>query len=105
MIKDKNIALDYFNLLVDAIFKILPLYEEDNEGLYSYIDSMIFNLKSLEKVVGKDNGYKYITILLILNSIKDEVLKDSSEHKVIKREVFKCIGIVKEIVKNIESSV
>lgn len=104
MINDKDMILNYFESLVDDVFKILPLYEEENIGLATYIESMIFNLNSLKDIIDSKNGYKYITILLILKSIEEEVVKKDSEKRIIKREVFKCINIIKDIINNLESS-
>lgn len=94
----KNSMLNhYFGTLIDRIFKILPLYEEENEGLFKYTHSLLFELYGLQYVVeGMDVDSEYITLLATLESLSDEVtIFDDSE--IVKREVFKCIGVINRI--------
>lgn len=84
----------YFNdRNVNSIYKILPLYEESNESLESYISSLLIELNGLEDCI--DNEYhEFITLIAVLSGIKKEVLK-SDNKLIIKREVFKAIEISK----------
>ena len=49
-----------------------------------------------------EHSPQYIEILNILKALEKEVVKEDSEHRVIKREVFKCCNILWNIIRNIE---
>lgn len=87
---------DYLNYLIDCIFKILPLKEEENIGLTEYIDSVIIQFIGAKDVyVDLYNNQKYMSILNILYYLKNNEFTS----KQCKREVFKCINILKCILK------
>lgn len=102
MIESKDKVISYLESLVNSIFKILPLYEEDNVGIKTYIESLLFDLDSYEDVVEAKQGAEYVQLMLTLTSLKKEVSKDSSKKTVVKREVFKCINVVKNMITNLE---
>lgn len=97
----KKLAI-YLNSVVNSVFKILPLYEEQNVGVATYVESLIFELDGLQHVVAIEHSYEYISLLSTLASVKAEVEKDGSKKPVIKREVFKCINIIKNMVGKLE---
>ncbi len=102
MIKNKSRLPIYFDSLINSVFKILPLYEEENIGVETYIESLLFELYGLEKVIDIRDSHEYISLLSTLESVKEEVVKSGSEKRVIKREIFKCIGIVKSVMVKLE---
>ena len=52
MIKDNKKLVEYFEVKnVNSVFKILPLYEENNANLDSYISSLIIELDGLESYI------------------------------------------------------
>lgn len=86
----------YFNAnLIDKVFKILPLYEEENEGLSIYISSLCTDIRGLDEDVPDDlDGY--VSLVSIISELKNEVKLEDNQPK-IKREVFSAINLVKEI--------
>src|SRR5690606_24762152 len=102
MIENRDRLIIYFDSLINSVFKILPLYEEDNIGIESYVESLLFELYGLDKSNDIKDSYEYIALLSNLESVREEVVKSDSEKKVIKREVFKCISIVKNIIVKLE---
>lgn len=89
---------------INDIFKILPLYEDKNDYLIIYIDSLLFKLRGLE-LDSSEYKYDYYSMLTILNSIKIELKNKNYENKtIIKREVFKSINIIKKIIGKLEVS-
>lgn len=102
MLKDKARLPIYLDSLVNNVFKVLPLYEEENVGVSIYIDSLLFEVYGLDKVVPIEGSYEYLTILSTIESIKSEMEKEDSSKKVIRREVFKCINIIKNMSSKIE---
>lgn len=102
MLENRDRLLFYLDTLINSVFKILPLYEERNDGIQTYIESLLFELYGLDKVFDIKDSYEYVSVLSILESIKEEVAKENSKKRVIKREVFKCINIIKNIIKRLE---
>lgn len=102
MINNKEKLTVYLNSVVNSVFKILPLYEEQNVGVQTYVESLLFELYGLDKSMAIKHSYEYISLLSTLESVKEEVVKDESKKSVIKREVFKCINIIKNMVGKLE---
>lgn len=113
--KSNKLFNEYISEMVDRVYKILPLYEENNEGLYKNIQSMIFELEGLQYVVGEILDADYIVLLATLESLSEEALfinlfvgdvksEIDINHPVVRREVFKCINIVKKIGENATES-
>lgn len=102
MLENRDRLLFYLDTLINSVFKILPLYEERNDGIQTYIESLLFELYGLDKVFDIKDSYEYVSVLSILESIKEEVAKENSKKRVIKREVFKCINIIKNTIKRLE---
>jgi len=102
MIENKEKLITYLNSVVNSVFKILPLYEEDNVGIETYVESLLFELYGLDKVVDVKNSYEYISLLSTLESVKVEVTRKESKKSVVKREIFKCINIIKNMVTKLE---
>lgn len=90
---------DYLTELVDRVYKILPLFEEKNQGLFHYVQSLIFELHGLYWAVDSIKGSgKYLILIATLESISDYTLFcEEKDHAVIKREVFKCLEVIKKI--------
>lgn len=92
-----NMIRSYFGALVDRTFKILPLYEESNEGLHKYIKSLSFELSGLRGLVtGLDVDVEYVTLIVTFEALAGDIAI-GSQADTVKREVFKCISIIKKI--------
>lgn len=102
MISNNERMVTYLNTVVNSVYKILPLYEEENVGLEIYIESLLFELYGLDKVVEMERSHEYVSLLSILESVKAEINKEDSKKSTIKREVFKCINIIKSMVAKLE---
>ncbi|MEK5036303.1 hypothetical protein MKY96_33160 [Paenibacillus sp. FSL R7-0302] len=96
---------NYSSALVDRVYKILPLYEEKNEGLFAYVQSLIYELEGLYWAVeGVRDNPDYLTLVGTLESLSEDVMFfDMGDHSVVKREVFKCLEVVKKIKTTSES--
>jgi hypothetical protein len=102
MIEDKRKIISYLNSTVNSVFKILPLYEEKNIGVKTYIESLLFDLDSYEDVVKHNQNAEYVQLMLALNSLKKEVARENSQRSIVKREVFKCINVIKNMISKLE---
>jgi len=102
MIENNNMLVVYLNSVVNSVFKILPLYEENNYGIKTYLESLLLELYNLEKAVKIEHSYEYISLLATLEAVKSEIFKEESKKPVVKREIFKCINIIKNMVGRLE---
>ena len=87
--------------IVDGIYKILPLYEENSVGLEKYISSLLIELYGFDNVF-KTDEIGYVSLLATLEGIKIEACKKDNK-RTVKREVFKCMEIVKKLSRLLES--
>lgn len=89
---------EYLDTLVNRTYAVLCLYEEKNEGLFKYIQSLVYELHGLSKVIhGIEAGSEYITLLATLESLSCDATINFDKKDVVKREVFKCISIIKKM--------
>jgi hypothetical protein len=96
----------YKRALVDRVYKILPLYEESNDGLFANIQSLVYELHGLLNVIESLNhNANYLSLIATLESLSDDSLFFDLEKEVVKREVFKCIDLIKKMDKSPESGV
>lgn len=102
MIDNNEKIIVYLNSVVNSVFKILPLYEEKNVGIEIYLESLLSELDSLQDVVVIKCSYEYLSLLATLAFVKKEIAKEDSKKTIIKREVFKCINIIKNMVGKLE---
>lgn len=93
----------YLDSAVDKIFKILPLYEEKNETLDEYIESLILELRGFVSEYGNVGVTDYISVISTLEGIRN-MAKDRGNQPKIKREVFKCIEIIKKVRNMLEGA-
>lgn len=102
--KDSTLYVNYLKVLKDRIFKILPLFEENNEGLFHYINSLLFELNGLQYVIsGLHQSSNYISLLSSIESLLDESLEQTKEIKFIRSEVFRLIGIIEKLQQETET--
>lgn len=88
----------YKNALVNKVYKILPLYEENNIGLFANIQSLIFELHGILIVIHSLNSNaNFLSLIAILESLSDDSLFFDLDHETVKREVFKCLDLVKKM--------
>lgn len=86
--------VSYFNFLIGRVWKILPMWEENNEDLKSYMESLqrelIGNINLVKEI--KCDSY-FITLLSKL----EYLINEEYTHEICRKEVFECVDIVKKI--------
>lgn len=100
-IVNDNTISQYLETVIDKMFKILPLYEENNETLDVYIESLVFELTGFISKYGGMSTTDYISIMSTLEGIRITIKTEGNQPEV-KREVFKCINVVIKIRKTLE---
>ncbi len=101
--ENKAIA-NYFNSLLGRVFKILPLYEnlESRKYLFKYIQSLLYEFEGLPDYMNNIKASTdFIIIYSTLEEISNESLFDDDNSDFIKSEIFKCINLIKRILKNV----
>lgn len=99
MMKNYKVTLvDYQEYLTDlksAIFKILPLYEEDNEYLIDYIDDVIDEVIYVKVIISElPHSVWYVKTLTNLTSLKVKITSDN--HTAVKKKVLNTINMIQK---------
>lgn len=86
---------NYFNILINRLYKILPLKEEDSPTVTTYIESLLSEMTGGHKVILiLENDGRFLSII---NSL--EYVRSCDNTSICKREIFKCIRIVETLKK------
>ena len=95
---DIKIAItpSHVNYLRKKVFKILPLFEEENKGLSKYIYSLIYEIYGLRSLVGEDYKPQFDSILSILSHLYEDSSKANIDLVLIRSEVFHCSDLIKK---------
>lgn len=99
----KQLHKKYVKYLIDSFFKCLCLFEENNEGLTKYIDSLKYELEGLKNLV-EDEYQDVVQILInILEHFYDDSLEPEPDLKRIRSEVFRCTNLISKTFLNGDS--
>jgi len=79
MIDNTEKLIIYLSSVINSVYKILPLYEERNIGIKTYVESLLFELHGLSNMVDEVISFEYISLLSTLESIKLEVSNDGNK--------------------------
>lgn len=89
----EKLCSNYFNILINKFYKILPLKEENSSTVDQYITSLLAEMtggREVIKAIQHDGLY-----LMLVNTL--EYLRYCDDLKVCKREVFKCIKTIESL--------
>lgn len=89
VISDECLAT-YLTQLVNGVFKILPLHEEESETVKDYIESLQREVIGFYSLTDEPRFLKIVSTL-------EYLAQGEYSHSTCKREVFKCIHILEEI--------
>jgi len=86
---------EYTKILINKVFKILPMREKSEPTLDTYLESFVIELVGNKSLI---EHLKYEPLFMsLLSTLEYFVENPDTEISVYKREVFKCIDIVKKI--------
>lgn len=92
---EPEVLRSYFKRLVNHFFKILPMRENNEESLITYMQSLQVELLGCKSFISiMETDAEYLTILAILQYLIDN--PDCSVTQV-KREVFRAISICNKL--------
>lgn len=96
----KETIVPSLDRLIGKIYKSLPLKEEKCETLDEYLEGLVRELISESKVVSKLTTHgEFLSVISILHSLIEQ-----EDFKIYRKDVFKCIDLVKKIKTEIENS-
>lgn len=86
---------NYFDILINRLYKILPLKEEGSPTVAVYIESLLSEMTGGHRVILiLENDGRFLSII---NSL--EYIRGCDDVHMCKREIFKCIRIVETLKK------
>ena len=86
---------NYFRTLVNHFFKILPIREQNEDSLITYMQSLQAELLGCKGLVSAiQNDASYLTLLSILQYLIDN---EECSVREVKREVFRAISICNKL--------
>ena len=86
---------NYMRSLVDRFFKILPLWEECEETLPTYLDSMLIEMSGFRSMMfALHHDQDYVTLIAILQYLADN---PDTTPRTVRREVFRAISICNKL--------
>ena len=94
-INDDQFFLYYLNFLINRVYKILPISEDEPVTLKSYLDSLVLELLGSKDLILKlKKDASFLSLIATLQSLSE----NQYSHNVIRSEVFKCIDIIKKLI-------
>lgn len=92
------LIVEYLNMLVNKVFKILPIIENQEESISVYVESLRCELQGFQSLlpsIGEDPTF--LSFLSIVQWLTENVVNDEVQYKVIRREVFHAISLCKKL--------
>ncbi len=88
---------NYFQTLISLFFKILPLWENGEGSLETYMRSLQMEMLGCESLINAiHQDSMFLSLLSILQALIDA---PGTEIKTVKREVFRAISICNKLQK------
>ena len=95
---DGKMVRNYFKNLVNRFFKILPMFENKDESLVVYMDSLADELVGAKDVIsGVDNSSMYLSLICTIAFFIGNIDSPDLTKDIVKREVFKAIDICNKL--------
>lgn len=92
----------YKKYLKNKIYKLLPFFEENEENLPRYLDSLIYEMYGLQYLVDDKLHPMVVTLICILEHFYDECILGDYDIEIIRREVFHCLDLIEKFIKEEE---
>lgn len=93
---DSETMVEYFQLLINKIFKLLPMKEQNILTLDDYTYSILQEIAGGNKLILND---KYFVELLCNLENLSEIKGDYKKYR---SQIFKCINICQKIIDNLK---
>ena len=83
---------NYLEYLIGKVYKILPIQENEPNTLIPYLESLQVELIGNQSLI---ENIRYDAKFMELVGTIQYLISNKCEHKIYRREVFKCIDIIK----------
>lgn len=93
---------NYLTFLIGKFYKILPMFENNDETLHNYLESLQRELIGNTQLISE---LKYDSNFLTLLNTIEYFIQSDIDQSVYKKEVFKCISIVKKLQEKLKGGV
>lgn len=88
----------YMHKFIDKIFKILPMIENNEKSVIVYMESLQAELEGYEDLFKDANtDPMLVSLLSILQWLRESVTNSNQPYKRIRREVFHAISVCKKL--------
>ena len=95
---DIKLMQEYFSKLVNKFFKILPMMENGEKSIETYIESLQVELLGCKDLIAALNyDPLYLSLLGILEWLRINIYDDSFSFKRKRREIFNAISVCKKL--------
>lgn len=89
----------HYERLQGKVYKIFMFFTEGNEGLTTYIGSLIYELEGLDSRLNDKQHSILMTIISLLEHFYDDSLAPNPDLKTIRREWLNCMSLIEKIEK------
>jgi len=87
----------HYKKLQGKIYKIYMFFTEGNEGLTTYISSLIYELEGLDNRLNDKQHSILITVISILEHFYDDSFAPEPDLLTIRREWLNCLNLIDKI--------
>lgn len=91
------IRRSHYEKLKNKIFKVYPFFVEGNEGLTTYIDSLLYEFRGLIHELNDTQASMLQTIISIFEHFYDDSLSPDPDLQTIRREWLNCMNLMDKI--------
>lgn len=94
----------HYKRLQGKIYKIYMFFNEGNEGLTTYISSLIYELEGLGYLLNDKQYSMLLTIISTLEHFYDDSLSPAPDLNTIRREWLNCLNLIDKMAKSGEQN-
>lgn len=92
-----KIRNSHYERLKGKIFKVYPFFTEKNEGLTTYISSLLYEFEGLEERLNDTQASILMTIISIFEHFYNDSIAPEPDLEVIRREWLNCLNLMDKI--------
>jgi hypothetical protein len=87
---------NYLGFLIDKVYKILPMKEQNNITLHEYLESLQRELiGNIDLIIKLKEDRNFLSLMSKIQYLID----NEYDNTICKKEVFSCINIIEKIIK------
>lgn len=79
------------------IFKVLPLFQEGNKGLTSYIGSLIYELNGMSERLNERQESMLRSIIDVLEEVYNDSIAPNPDMETVRKEILNCVSLFQKL--------